>query len=111
MKKRLEEGKPPYECKRFIGLEQGQYAIGPFIAVQPGTDEIIEALGGGFMVGLRRQKGLGSFNLGFGVVVDPSVKVLGSGIEEDKPLPTGETQIRFREKTQAGFLILASFSW
>ena len=108
---RVTKDKPPYDCTRFIGLEQGQYAIGPFIAIQPGTNEIIEAIGGGFMLGLRRKEGLGSFNLGLGFVVDPSVQVLGSGIKENQPLPQGETQIRFKEKTQAGLLIIGSFSW
>jgi hypothetical protein len=63
------------------------------------------------MVGLRRKEGLGSFNIGVGFVVDPSVKALQAGIEDGKSLPPGETQIRFKEKTQGGMLVMGSFSW
>lgn len=100
-----------YVCGRYLGLEQGQFGVGPFISVQPGTDEIIEAIGGGVMVGLRRKQGLGSFNIGVGFVVDPNVRVLGADIKENQRLPADETQIRFREKTQGGILVMGSFSW
>lgn len=85
--------------------------VGPFVALQPGTDEIIEAIGMGLMVGFRRGDSGQSFNLGFGYVIDPNTRVLGDGLKGDQPLPAGETEIRFKDASQGGFLILSSFSF
>ena len=104
---------PKDDGKSFLGMaDPGKWGHGPFVALQPGTDEIIEAIGLGWMVGFRRNAtGSDSWNLGLGYVVDPSVQVLGEGIEADEPLPAGETQIRFRETSQGGVLLLASFTF
>ena len=85
--------------------------VGPFVALQPGTDEIIEAIGMGLMVGFRRGDSGQSFNLGFGYVIDPNTRVLGDGLKADQPLPAGETEIRYKDASQGGFLILSSFSF
>jgi len=88
--------------------------LGPFIAVQPGSDEIIESVGVGIMMGWRRSQSLknsSSLNIGIGYVVDPNTQVLGEGIEANKPLPDGETAVRFRRTNQGGILVLASFSF
>ncbi len=87
---------------------------GPFIALQPGTEEIIEAVGIGFMVGLKRStdpEDKSSWNIGVGAVVDPAVRVFGEGIVKDQPLPSGETNIRYQETSQFGVLLVASFSF
>jgi hypothetical protein len=101
------------EKKKFLGFTPaGQWGHGPFIALQPGTDEIIEAIGFGWMVGFRRsQDNTDSWNIGFGYIVDPSVKSLGDGVEENRPLPAGETQIRVKEKSQSGLFLLFSFGF
>jgi hypothetical protein len=39
------------------------------------------------------------------------VRVLGHGIKEDAPLPEGETQIRYRNTYQRGFMVLFSVGW
>lgn len=88
-----------------------QWGWGPFIALQPGTDDVIEAVGMGVMFGARRGAGDDSFNLGFGFVVDPNTRILGEGLTVNKPLPAGETAIRYKEEMQTGFLILSSFSF
>lgn len=88
-----------------------RWGIGPFVAIQPGSDEVIEAIGMGVMVGLRRGRTGQSFNLGFGYVVDPNTRVLGDGLAPNQPLPSGETDIRYKETAQSGFLILSSFSF
>ena len=99
----------------FLGLKNAQrekqWGWGPFIALQPGTDDVIEAVGMGVMFGARRGAGDDSFNLGFGVVVDPNTRILGEGLRANKPLPVGESAIRYKEEMQTGFLILSSFSF
>jgi len=88
------------------------WAWGPFIALQPGTNDIIEAIGGGIMIGFRQSTtSKDSFNIGLGMIVDPSVQVLGDGITENQPLPTGETEIRYKETSQGGILGLFSFTF
>ncbi|NNE62569.1 MAG: hypothetical protein HKN34_00675 [Gammaproteobacteria bacterium] len=99
--------------KSFLGMTPaGKWGHGPFVALQPGTDEIIEAIGLGWMVGFRRSdSGSDSWNLGLGYVVDPSVQILGEGVEENQVLPSGETQIRYKETSQGGVFIMASFTF
>lgn len=92
------------------------WGYGPFIALQNGSDEVISAIGTGLMVGFRRLDVDGnyssdSFNLGVGIMVDPKVKILGDGITENQPLPVGETEIRYKETSQIGLLLIASFSF
>src|SRR5687768_14782970 len=65
-------------------------AIGPFVAVQPGSDEIINALGAGVMFAFRYSAtDTSSFNLGFGYDVDPNSKVLGAEFVENEKAPVG----------------------
>lgn len=91
---------------------QSWWSHGPFILVQPGEEEIIDALGLGWMLGFKREKSDGnSFNLGLGFIADPNVKTLGDGIEKNQPLPGNETEVRFSEETQGGIAIVFSTSW
>lgn len=96
---------------RMPGLKDAEWGVGPFVSLQPGTDNIIEAIGMGLMFGFRRGSGSESFNLGFGMVVDPNTRILGDGVFADRPLPNGETEVRYKEEMQRGFLILSSFSF
>lgn len=92
----------------------GKWGIGPFIALQPGTDEIIEAIGFGIMIGFKRLEAYStasSMNLGVGFVIDPSVTVLGDGLKLNNPLPEGENTARLKETSQIGILLLASFTF
>ncbi|MCB2263277.1 MAG: hypothetical protein LGR52_10130 [Candidatus Thiosymbion ectosymbiont of Robbea hypermnestra] len=96
----------------FLGVESGNWGCGPFVAVQPGKESIIEAVGFGGMIGFKRKNSkTSSWNIGIGMVVDPDTKVLGNGIEGNQPLPTGETEVRLKETSQWGALILTSFSF
>ncbi len=88
-----------------------RWGYGPFVAIQPGSGEIIDAIGAGLMVGFRR-KGSQSFNIGVGIVIDPNTRVLGDGFTANAAPPAGEeTAVRYRETLQTGVLILTSFSF
>lgn len=96
----------------FLGHLKGMWGIGPFVGIQNGSNEIIESIGGGLMLGFRRSEtATDSFNFGIGFVVDPSVKILGDGMKENQPLPEGETQIRFKETSQWGALLMISYAF
>ena len=106
------DGQPIAGCSLPFGLKGGDFGWGPFMALQPGTDNIIEAVALGAMLGFRRPgEGSESFNLGLGVVVDPNTRVLGDGLIANQPLPAGETAIRYKEEMQTGLLLLASFGF
>lgn len=90
---------------------QERWGFGPFIAVQPGSGEIIDAIGMGIMAGARRDGSRQSFNFGIGIVVDPNTRVLGDGFIENQPPPGTETEVRYRETLQTGVLFLTSFSF
>ena len=101
---------------KFLALVDKQnFGVAPFVAIQPGTDDIIEAIGPGVMVGFKRatadENDNSSWNLGIGAVVDPNVQTLGSGLSRNQPLPGMETEVRFREKAQVGVLVLVSFTF
>ena len=93
-------------------LGPGKWGWGPFVALQPGTNEIIEAIAVGFMVGFRREvEGASSWNIGVGYVTDPNVQVLGDGFVENQPPPGNETEVRFKEISQDGIVLLFSFTF
>lgn len=96
----------------FGGDSEGLWGWGPFVAVQPGEGEIIDAVAAGLMVGFRySRESSNSFNIGIGYIVDPNTQILGEGIVANQSLPEGETEIRFRETSQHGLLIMTSFSF
>lgn len=103
-----EQKLPP---KRTCETIRAQWGIGPFVALQPGTDNVIDAIGTGIMVGLRRSsKSTDSFNLGIGAMVDINAQTLGNGIVEDQPPPAGDT-LRFKRRSQLGLLLMSSYSF
>lgn len=95
----------------FLGVDEGDWGVGPFVAIQPGENDIVSAAGLGLMIGFRRPNESGSWNIGVGVVFDPDTKTLGDGIRPNQPLPAGETAIRYKERAQKGVVILTSFSF
>jgi hypothetical protein len=105
----------------FFGVvESKDWGHGPFVAVQPGTENIIQSIGAGWMIGFKRSNIVGkdlardrgdSFNIGFGVMANPNAHVLGDGIEKNQPLPVGETTVRLRTTTEIGYLITFSYSF
>lgn len=88
------------------------FGIGPFMALQPGTDSVIDAIGFGVMVGFRRrEEKASSFNIGLGVLYDVSTQILGDGFAENRPPPGNETEVRFRQGSQSAFLAMTSYTF
>ncbi len=88
------------------------FGIGPFVALQPGSDKVIDAIGAGVMVGLRRGTDrASSLNFGIGIFYDVDTQILGNGFEDDQPPPGNEVEVRFRRQSQSGILFLSSFSF
>ncbi len=88
------------------------FGIGPFVALQPGSDKVIDAIGAGVMIGFRRgEDRTASFNLGIGVFYDVDTQILGDGFVENAPPPGGETEVRFRRQSQSGLLLMSSYTF
>lgn len=104
---------PKLKNDGLFGVRTGNWGIGPFVAVQPGSDEIIDAIGAGFMIGFRRDGSdqPSSWNFGVGAIVDPNVTVLGDGFTENAAPPENETQVRLKQTSQRGIVLLTSFSF
>ena len=99
-------------AKDHRNLKKERWGYGPFVAIQGSDDEVIEAFGLGWMVGFKRKGPQEeSFNLGLGLIFDPSVKVLGDSIHEGRPLPTGETDVQFKEESRVSAVLSVSFSF
>lgn len=96
---------------KFLTKKSGDWGLGPFVAIRPGSEEVIDAIAFGGMIGFRFLDTPKSFNIGLGLVIDPSVQILGEGIKLNQPLPEGETEVRYRETSQKGLLGMVSFNF
>lgn len=80
--------------------------------MQFGDANSLSSVGLGVMLGIRNDpRKDNSFNLGAGLVWDGSMKGLGNGFVEAEPLPTGETDVRFEERSARGVMIALSFAF
>jgi hypothetical protein len=95
------------------------FGVGPFVAVQSGTAEVIEAIGMGVMLGLRKSISQGtdsttvdtdSFNFGVGAVLDATTKELRAGVSPDHPAPPGDGSLT-KDVSRWGLLLAFSFSF
>lgn len=85
---------------------------GPFAVIQTGNDNSIGSVGIGLMVGVRSDpRRSSSFNLGVGIAFDSGLRELAPGFVEGKPLPTGETQVRFTERSSRRPMVTISFAF
>jgi hypothetical protein len=97
-------GKSPINCP-LVGY-------GPFAVLQTGNDSSISSVGVGLMVGVRSDpRKASSFNLGVGIAFDSGLRELAPGFVEGKPLPTGENQVRYTERSSRRPMITISFSF
>ncbi len=100
------------ESHYFFPAASGKWGHGPFVAVQPGSERVIEAVGGGWLFGFLKDKVSGeSWNIGVGALVTPSVRVLGDSITANSPLPANETTIRYKYQSQIGGFAMISFTF
>jgi hypothetical protein len=94
----------------WVAKKPAHWGWGPYVAVQTGSNEIMESIGAGLMLGLRRAKievpvtsdsngdqqvgepkvNTDSFNVGVGAILDSHSKVFRSGVQEDAAIPAGE---------------------
>jgi hypothetical protein len=105
------EGSSCWMCGYSIPKEH--FGIGPYVGVQPGSSDVIDAVGGGVMVGLRTDSILNgdSVNLGLGYFADPNTRVLGDGFSENQSPPPGETQVRYKDVTKSGVMLQMSYGF
>lgn len=102
-------GKDLQELKRLDGIVKGW---GPFAGMQTSDDKAIDSFVLGCMFGWRRELAESrSFNLGFGVIVDSDVQVLGDGLHANQALPGAEATIRFKKEDRWGPVVVVSFSF
>jgi hypothetical protein len=90
------------------------WAHGPFVGIKPGgeNNQIIESIGLGWMWGFRHAKtSNSSWNIGVAGTITPNARLLGDGVSRNQPLPAGETEVRFKNATLGGVMVLVSFSW
>ena len=96
-------------------FKNNEWGIGPFIAIEPSSnDEIIKSVAMGIMLGVKKSdktNSTNSWNFGIGAIVEPNVMTLGDGIYANQPLPIGETDIRFVEKSKWGVLFISSYNF
>jgi hypothetical protein len=89
-----------------------QFGHGPWVGVQSSSDQVIDAIAFGYMVGWRpSEKDSPSFNLGLGVVVDAKVQVLGDGVQANQPLPAGVTSVPLKNESRTGGILMVAFSF
>lgn len=92
------------------GVRRG---CGPFLAVSPSDREILSGVGIGWMWGWKTMESEKSnaFTIGLGVMSDHNVKTLAAGFDKGQPLPAGETEIRYVEKSSCSSLLFISRSF
>jgi len=87
------------------------FGMGPFVAVQPGSDQIVTAIGVGWMAGWRRNNAGGAFTLGVGYASIPSAKVLGDEFVPGQAAPAGATAVRFQQRDKGSILAICGFTF
>jgi hypothetical protein len=88
-------------CKS-ANCHNGVFGVGPYFGIVAKTDKLISAFSTGAMFGWKDKKDGDpqGFSVGIGALLDGGVKSLADGFEAGKPLPAGETKIRFEEKAR-----------
>jgi len=111
---------PPPDLKLINGTiaDPRWWGTGPFVAAQPGSSQIIQAVGAGWMIGFRRPKGStpSAFGLGVGYEAIPTAQVLGSpDFVNGKPAPIGPNgmplSIRYETQDKGSVLVVLSVSF
>ena len=89
-----------------------RWGHGPFFSLQTGNNDVIEAAGLGYMVGFRQNEDKAqSLNIGLAIVADPSVKVLGDGVNENEKPPGAEKTARLKKTSGWSIAAVVSFGF
>ncbi|MBN8886955.1 MAG: hypothetical protein J0I77_14635 [Rudaea sp.] len=102
------------------------FANGPFVSVQTGSDSSsLASFGIGWMFGWSDPVGAGTksftadgeqqhslmgWNLGIGIMLESQSKRLGDGLQANQPLPSGESQIRYKTASGKSVFLIVSRS-
>jgi hypothetical protein len=86
---------------------KGARGLGPFFGIVAKDDKLISGFALGGMFGWKNPKDDKSdgFSIGLGAMLDSDVTSLAEGFKEGKPLPAGETAVKFEEKSRWAALI------
>ena len=98
----------------YFPWKNDRFGHSPFVAAQPGSDEIITAIGMGWMFGWKvSAAGNKGFALGFGYSAQPTAKVLGDEFVENQPAPKGPDDkplaVRLQTRDKGAVLFISSF--
>ncbi|GIW43388.1 MAG: hypothetical protein KatS3mg077_0670 [Candidatus Binatia bacterium] len=106
------EGELPRLATRARANGASNLALGPFVGVQFG-DDFVDAVGAGLMLGWRvgALVPADQLQIGIGYFADPNTRVLGDGFSENRPPPAGETQVRYKDVTKSGVMILMTYGF
>ena len=115
---RTQAGQDPTDfCFLFIPafcMKTRGWGAGPFVALQPGTDQVIQSIAAGLMWGFKYNTEAGdarSWNFGIGATVEPNSKTLADGFSDGQHLPSGQTQVLYKDRTLVGVMALLSFGF
>ena len=110
--------KPPSDAMLKATNEDPRWwGTGPFVAAQPGSSQIISAVGAGWMIGFRRPKGStpSGFGLGVGYEAIPAAQTLGSEFIAGQKAPLGPNgqplPIRYETQDKGSVLVILSVAF
>lgn len=95
--------------KFFPYRDDNRIVHGPFIGLLMAGEGGIDTGILGWMFGFRSKGSDRAINLGFGITMTPRGQTLGDGIEENRPMPVGETEVRYKYLTKYGVGVVVSF--
>jgi len=93
-------------------LSNTKFRQGFFVGVSLlGDKKMMDAVSVGWLVGFKpNSNDKATHNLGLGIAVEPYSRVLGDGIEKNKPLPQGETSIRYKETNRTALIFFYTYT-
>lgn len=83
---------------------------GPFAGVVGTSGDIVDAVMTGYMVSLRGRDGGRSFNVTFGLYLDPNAKVMADGFEEGSNAPTSGG-VLFKKEPMVGYALGVTYGF
>jgi hypothetical protein len=93
-------------------LKPGRIGLGPFMAIQPTTGNLIGTLACGIMIGIKKEgTENNSFNIGLGFIVANDFQELTAGLVEGEKAPEGVSVVKYKKKTVPGACLIFSFSF